>query len=45
MTCLGDLFSVGWMEFLENNENALEKVTFEQMYQNIHERAIDRMQV
>jgi legumain len=31
-TCLGDLFSVGWMEFLENNQESLAKITFEDMY-------------
>lgn len=45
MTCLGDLFSVSWMEFLENNQKSLDELTFEQMYESIRQRAQEKSQV
>jgi Peptidase C13 family len=44
-TCLGDLFSVGWMEFLENNKKSLASITFEELYLKIKERTIEKSQV
>mmetsp|Transcript_13093 Transcript_13093/g.22097 ORF Transcript_13093/g.22097 Transcript_13093/m.22097 type:complete len:284 (+) Transcript_13093:598-1449(+) len=44
-TCLGDLFSVSWMEFLENNQNELTQITFEEMYAHIKERAKEKSHV
>lgn len=34
-TCLGDLFSVTWMSYLEANENKLRDLTLEQLYNDI----------
>lgn len=34
-TCLGDLFSVTWMSYLEANENKLRDLTLKQLYHDI----------
>jgi len=34
-TCLGDLFSVTWMSYLEANENKLRQLTLKQLYHDI----------
>lgn len=37
-TCLGDLFAVSWMEFLETNERKLPEMTIQQFYDQIYKR-------
>lgn len=34
-TCLGDLFSVSWMEYLEENKDALRSMSLHQFYEKI----------
>lgn len=34
-SCLGDMFSVSWMEFLEKNENLLQTHTLKQFYEEV----------
>ena len=37
-TCLGDLFSVSWMEYLEDNKDALKSMSLHDFYEKIKER-------
>ena len=37
-TCLGDMFSVSWMTYLENNKEALSSMSLKQFYDVIKER-------
>jgi len=43
--CLGDLFSVTWMEYLENNKKALSSMSLKQFYEIIKERVSSKSQV
>jgi len=41
-TCLGDLFSVSWMEYLEQNERKLGTLTLKQLYGEIYKRVSEK---
>jgi len=32
MTCLGDLFAISWMEYIENNHKDLDSLSFSKMH-------------
>jgi legumain len=44
-TCLGDLFSVSWMEYLEDNKNALKSMSLHDFYQQIKLRTSVKSEV
>ena len=44
-TCLGDLFSVSWMEYLEQNEKMLQTMSLQEFYKVINERTSEKSDV
>jgi len=44
-TCLGDLFSVSWMEYLEQNENMLQTMSLQEFYKVISKRTSEKSDV
>ena len=44
-TCLGDLFSVTWMSYLEANENKLRELTLKQLYFDIKKEVSSKSEV
>lgn len=44
-TCLGDLFSVSWIEYLETNKRKLKDLKLKELYHDIEKRVSEKSQI